>query len=106
MSYRVFNHPVRKVVLPILFSGVAVYFIYHAFYGKRGVFSWRQVNNKLTLLHGRLDALKQENSSLENKVSRLRSNSLDPDLLDEQIRKILGWNDKDEVVIVDPGYKF
>jgi cell division protein FtsB len=64
------------------------------------------VNSRITILNERLSNLKQQSASLENSVSRLRSHSLDPDLLDEQIRKILGWNEKDEIVIVDSKYKF
>ncbi|MDR1365731.1 MAG: septum formation initiator family protein [Holosporales bacterium] len=99
-------HPLKKVWLPLFCLGLTAYFSYHILCGKRGMFSWRQVNSKITVLNGRLGNLKRQSASLENSVSRLRSRSLDPDLLDEQIRKILGWNEKDEIVIVDPSYKF
>ncbi len=82
------------------------YLAYHFMYGKRGVFSWILINDKITLLRDELDELQKQNAKLENLVDGLHSQSIDPDLLDEQVRKVLGWSEKDEIVVVDPDYAF
>ena len=44
-----------------------------------------------------------ERLRLENKVVLLRDESVDPDLLDEQARRLLGYVAEDETVYVNKG---
>ena len=46
-----------------------------------------------------LAALQAERATIANKTRRLSSRHLDPDLLDEQARKVLGLGRPDEIII-------
>ena len=48
---------------------------------------------------GQLDELQARRSDLEKKADLLNSKSLDPDLLDERIRAVLGYTQEGDVVI-------
>jgi cell division protein FtsB len=78
------------------------YFAWHGFEGPRG-FSFR---DRLTAdvggLGGELAAIRKQRESLEVKVSQLRPQSVDPDLLDEMARAMLGMTRPGELVVLRP----
>jgi cell division protein FtsB len=62
------------------------YFGWHAYKGPRG-FNYRDgLEVKVAGLKGKFDGLQAEREKLESKVSLLRPESIDPDLLDELAR--------------------
>jgi cell division protein FtsB len=62
------------------------YFGWHAYEGPRG-FPYKQAQEvKLETLKAKHDALHTERLRMENKVTLLRPDSIDPDLLDELAR--------------------
>ncbi|MGQ0484863.1 MAG: FtsB family cell division protein [Hyphomicrobiales bacterium] len=78
------------------------YFAWHGFEGPRG-FPYR---DRLTAdagrLGGELAAIRQQRESLELRVSQLRPQSVDPDLLDEMARAMLGMTRPGELVVLGP----
>lgn len=88
-----------NMVLPALF-GIAIflYASYHAVSGDRGLFTFLQLSRKAEQTYLELDNLQKQRMALEKKVSLLREESLDLDLLDEQARRILGYAHPDETV--------
>jgi cell division protein FtsB len=99
-------HDIRKqagqVVVPVLGIALLAYFAYHAIQGDRGLFAWLALNQQLKQAHALSDAADAERAELENRVGRLSSASLDPDLLDERVRAMLNYARQDEVVIMLP----
>lgn len=77
---------------------VIAYFSYHAISGDRGFLALLQLSQKVEHMQTDLDELKAERLSLEYRVKRLRTESLDLDLLDEQARSLLGYSAPDELV--------
>ena len=62
------------------------YFGWHAYKGPRG-FPYREAEQmKLAALQDKYEALHAERLRMENKVTLLRPESIDPDLLDELAR--------------------
>jgi cell division protein FtsB len=62
------------------------YFGWHAYKGPRG-FPYRDgLEVKVAVLKSKYEGLQQQREKLENKVSLLRPESIDPDLLDELAR--------------------
>jgi cell division protein FtsB len=92
----------RQVVVPVLGIALLGYFAYHAIEGERGFFAWMSLNQQLKQTHALADAVAAQRAELENRVLRLSSGSLDPDLLDERVRAMLNYARQDEVVIVLP----
>ena len=81
----------------ILFS----YFTYHLVRGDMGYFAMRGVEDRLFQANEEHVELKTDRVALENRVKRLRPDSLDLDMLDERSRAVLAFGHKDEVIIVD-----
>jgi len=85
-----------------LFIGVClcVYFSYHISFGR---YSYPQlVSLKPVAIEkaGKLDSLKEITAALEQKVTLMRPATLSSDLLEEQIRYVLGYNKNGEIVIL------
>jgi cell division protein FtsB len=88
----------------IVWVGIACYFTYHMFIGARGIVSWTVLSREIEKLEKELNSLRDENSFLENKIKRLRTNSLDLDLLEEQALNILGFSNEDDIIVLLPKY--
>jgi cell division protein FtsB len=82
---------------------LAAYFGYHAVDGSRGLFAWREIAADLEARRQELDGLRAERRRLEQKVTRLRHDSLDPDLIDELARKELSFVEPLDVIILLDG---
>src|ERR1700751_3490442 len=90
----------RQAGGPVVGISLLAYFSYHAIQGERGLFAWMQLNQQLKQTHALADAVAGQRHELENRVQRLSSASLDPDLLDERVRAMLNYARQDEVVIM------
>lgn len=86
--------------LVVISFGLAFYFGYHAVNGGRGLLASQQLNDELRAAERNLAALERERSALERRVKRLRSDSLDPDLIDELARETLSMVEPDDVIIL------
>lgn len=91
--------PVR-LVQPFLWMLMAFYMGYHALHGERGLYALVREKHELAALEEAVKATKAEREKMELHVSHLRSDSLDRDLLDEQMRRMLGVMKKNEVVML------
>jgi cell division protein FtsB len=80
--------------------GLALYFGYHAVVGSRGLLAWRQLNEDIAATERELAAVRAERLALEDKVRRLRPDSLDPDLIDELARRHLSLAGPLDVIIL------
>jgi cell division protein FtsB len=80
--------------------GLALYFGFHAVNGSRGLIAWQQLGRDLEAAQRELASLRAERAALEHKVQRLRSDSLDPDLIDELARRRLSLVDPFDVIIL------
>lgn len=88
------SHIISTTLFVLLFS----YFCYHAISGDRGLLALIQYNKRVDRLHAEADTIRAERLQLEHRVSLLKPNSLDLDLLEEQARKLLGYAHKNETV--------
>ena len=65
------------------------YFGVNAFSGARGLTAKEDIDHQITSLSGDLDRLSHERMQWERRAALLKSDKLDPDMLDEQARKLL-----------------
>jgi cell division protein FtsB len=92
-----------RLIKPLAWMFMAFYVGYHTLHGERGLYALLRERRELTTLQTELDTTKAEREKMELKVSHLRDDSLDRDLLDEQMRRMLGVMKKGEVVVLtDP----
>ncbi|GER08098.1 cell division protein [Iodidimonas muriae] len=92
----------RRAVVPALLIMVLGYFLFHAIQGEHGLLALRELEKKARVLELRAESMADKRQSLEARVALLRPDNLDPDMLDEQARRSLGFVHPDEVVVLDP----
>lgn len=89
-----------RLARPLLWMLIAFYIGYHTLHGERGLYALMRDQREEALLTAELDKVKADREKMELRVSHLRSGSLDRDLLDEQMRRMLGVMRKGEVVVL------
>ncbi len=89
-----------RLVKPLLWMFVAFYMGYHTLHGERGIYALIRDNREVIQLQQALAKTKSEREAMELRVSHLRDNSLDRDLLDEQMRRMLGVMSQGEVIVL------
>lgn len=92
----------RTAAAPLIGLLVVLYFAFHLAQGERGLIAWSQLSQGIETANRILGELEQEREILEHRVRLLRSDSLDPDMLDERVRLMLGFGAGGEFVILDP----
>jgi len=91
----------RAIIGPVLGVSLVCYFAYHLFVGDRGLMAWVQLTDRLRDSQATLAGLDAEKQTLDHRVSLLRPDHLDRDMLDERARTVLNLAGTDELVILD-----
>jgi cell division protein FtsB len=86
-------------VLPVTVA--LVYFGWHAVHGQRGLLAWVDLSRELELGRTELAELRAVRLAIERRVDGLRPDAINPDLLDEELRK-LGYVGARELIILTP----
>jgi len=94
------KYALREARLPALFACLFAYLAYHLVQGEYGLLAWKQLQVNLQHLQTQVAELHQQRADLENQVVLMRSDGLDPDMLDEQARRVLGYVDSKDVLIL------
>lgn len=97
---RNFQRLSQKAIVPFMALSIIGYFIYHSIQGDRGILAWVELQEELTDSLELLDKTVKERKALEEIVQDLRPESINRDLLDQQVRLQLGYAHPDEVVIL------
>ena len=74
------------------------YFGVNAYTGKYGLNAQQELDAEIVRLTGELARLKQERADAERRIALLRSDSIDPDMLDERIRAQLDFADPHDLM--------
>jgi cell division protein FtsB len=92
----------RQVLGPLMGAGLIAYFGYHAVQGDRGLLAWWNLRYEIEKADYELAAVTKEKKVLEHRVSLLRPESLDRDMLEERARAMLGVVHKNDLIIPVP----
>ena len=76
------------------------YFGVNAYTGARGLKANQDLAHQMSALTAELATLKLERQRWEHRVSLLRSDAIDPDLLDERARVMLDYADPHDLVLM------
>jgi cell division protein FtsB len=87
-------------LIPLVGIAVIGYFVYHGLHGARGFWASKQLEAEVATLEQELTDLRRERAALENHVSLLRPESLDPDMLEERARVLLNVAHPNDIVIM------
>ncbi len=86
--------------MPVLALVVLGYFLSQAFQGEHGIYSHALLQEKTVQLNRQLAQVKARRKLLESRVALLRDGTIEKDMLDEQVRRNLGFVHQDDVVIM------
>lgn len=94
---------VVKQYAALLFGALlAAYFLYHTVYGEKGYLTEKHLQAEVRKAEDNLHDVQDDRQALERRVKGLKPESLDPDLLDEEARRQLGFTKPEEKVILTP----
>lgn len=83
----------------VLFFTLFIWFAFHLVHGERGYYALKSYQSEYVEKEKQYTALKEKRETLETKVKHLRPGSIDPDLLDEQVRIMLNRMGEDEYIL-------
>jgi cell division protein FtsB len=99
------TNPRRRIILTALglysFAAVFIgYFGVNAFTGTHGLRAQADLDHRLAVMQKELGHLKARRAEWERRVSLLRANRIDPDMLDERARALLGYADPRDITLL------
>jgi cell division protein FtsB len=99
------SHRRRRAILTALalytFAALFVgYFGMNAFSGDHGLRAQQDLEQQLGAMKAQLAGLKAERALWERRVALLRSDRIDPDMLDERARELLGVADPRDLTLL------
>jgi cell division protein FtsB len=86
-----------------LYAGCALiisYFAHNAFTGNHGLRAKQELDQRFEILNGELEQLRQERIDWQHRVNLMKSQSIDPDMLDERARAVLNYLDPRELTLL------
>ena len=95
--FRAFINTLALYTIAALLIG---YFGVNAFTGNHGLRARQDLDHEVAQLTGELAALKADRATLERRVSLLRPESIDADMLDERARALLDYSDPRELILL------
>ena len=90
----------KQALVTLLGAALVTYFAYHAVQGDRGLLAWWQVRQQMSAAETDLALIQAERELLESRVSLLRPDSLDLDMLGEKTRGVLAFSQPNEFLII------
>ena len=90
-------------ILPVISLALIVYFGFYSIYGEHGLLQLVTLKSELAVAQAQRGEIRAEREKLARRVVRMRPDSLDPDLLDEEARSSLGYMAPGEITIFDNG---
>lgn len=89
----------RAAVVPILLLGITGYFVYNAINGGRGIRAQRHEQAVLVQDQATLKSVSAGHQRWQARVDALRHNSIDRDMLDQQVRSVLNLANPDDLAL-------
>ncbi len=88
-------------IVPLFCACFVVYLGYHGLYSDHGLITMLRLNKEIEHLEFDLAEMQDESKVLKRRITLLRPESLDVDLLDERARAQLGYARRNDLVIFD-----
>jgi cell division protein FtsB len=76
------------------------YFGVNAYNGDRGLKAKEDIDRQMAAMNAELGRLQREQAQWERRIALLKSDDLDPDMLDEQARALLDYTDPRDLTLM------
>ncbi len=76
------------------------YFGVNAYSGNRGLKAKEDIDRQMASMNADLQRLKLEHAQWERRIALLKSDDIDPDMLDERARALLGYADPHDLTMM------
>ena len=90
---------IRYIVKFFCLFLLLVYFIYHIFNGKYGIYSYINLKQQLQEKKTKLYEINNKNKVVKSKINNLKNDNLDVDLLEEELKSKLNFSFDKEIII-------
>jgi cell division protein FtsB len=95
------RHAILTAIGLYIFAALFIgYFAVNAFTGNNGLRAQQDLDLQYFTMQRELDAVKAERGVWERRVALLRSDKIDPDMLDERARALLGYADPRDLTLL------
>jgi cell division protein FtsB len=84
-------------------AALMVYFGYHAVQGDRGLMAWWNLRFEIEKANATATEVAAQRHAIEQRVTLLRPESLDRDMLEERARIMLGAAGPNDLIVPNPG---
>mgnify|MGYP002631280445 CR=1 FL=1 len=91
---------VRHMIGPLIGICSIAYFGFHVVHGERGLLTYWRLKTVIAETQPVLDEARVQRQLLQNRVSLLRPDNLDPDMLEERARVMLNFGYANDIVIL------
>ncbi|MCC0019542.1 MAG: septum formation initiator family protein [Nitratireductor sp.] len=88
------------MAFPVFCALLTGYFIYHAQHGRYGLPEMARMKEEALHLKFELADMRTKRKELEKRVALLSDGTLEADALDDQVRNILGYAGKDDLIVL------
>ena len=99
-SHQMLNRPLTYLGSFMLLGTLVAFFGFHSLTGERGFLMHDNLDREIAAVQEHLQLLKKENSQLESRISLMRSDLVDKDLLEEMVRSELGLFADNDILIL------
>lgn len=93
------THRLRSTLPGLILAALCLYFSFYLVFGPRGYLALQRIQETYQARKIEHAELAKTSEKLEAHVKLMRPNSLDPDMAEEQARRVLGYTRPDEIVI-------
>ncbi len=93
---------IGQLLWSVLGALIVGYFLYHTLQGERGLLAMIRMQNEVQTAESTLQKIELERRELQHRTQLLRSNTMDPDLLEEKSRELLNYSKPNEIIILTP----
>ncbi len=92
----------RRMVVSTVGVCLLGYIAFHAVQGERGLLAWWRIQEDIKVSRTDLATAEQKRAALAARVALMRPESLNIDMVDEQVRRVLGLAHPDERLVLQP----
>jgi cell division protein FtsB len=89
----------KSFIGPLLVATYIVYLTYGAFAGAAGYSALKRLESEESVLRAEVQAIRDRREAMQKRADLLNPNSLDPEMMEERIRAVLGYAREGDIVI-------